>query len=265
MFIQPTFFDDFEQPRKQSHREDAKLYAREKRRVARANGICGNCCINKAKDGRRLCQLCLDSFKTQRIQRNRDGICQCGLRKLPEGKSCCEKCRECFRKSEKSKVKRRKENRLCTKCGVPSEHGFFRCFACRKKESEKRLSIRQEIFAAYGGPKCTCCGTENVEFLTLEHVDNDGAAHRRELRCDKGYRFYKKLKQLGFPQTRRMVVMCFNCNISRNCFGYCPCQRGSSSTGQRSSPCNGDRVSADQSCIGTQHGLENDGVGSSTG
>jgi len=75
--------------------------------------------------------------------------------------------------------------------------------------------------AAYGG-FCTCCGEKTLEFLTLDHINNDGAAHRKELlgRNVGGNVFYKKLRLLGYPPG--LQVLCWNCNASKQFFGGCP-------------------------------------------
>lgn len=88
--------------------------------------------------------------------------------------------------------------------------------------NNRKLKI--EVFSAYGGCECACCGEKRLEFLTIDHVNNDGAAHRRKLfgesRQIGGARFYRVLKRQGFPVGFR--VLCFNCNIARGFYGQCP-------------------------------------------
>jgi hypothetical protein len=98
----------------------------------------------------------------------------------------------------------------------------------RRKHTEKgvewRLSTKIETLDAYGGPICICCGEQHVAFLTLDHVDDNGAAHRRSLKkVPGGSRFYSYLKARGFPQEPRLQVMCWNCNCGRRINGgVCP-------------------------------------------
>lgn len=70
----------------------------------------------------------------------------------------------------------------------------------------------------YGGC-CKCCGEDIPEFLTVDHVNGDGAAHRKA--CGKGRKIYADLKQRGFPQDG-FRLLCFNCNIALGFYGYCP-------------------------------------------
>jgi hypothetical protein len=67
-------------------------------------------------------------------------------------------------------------------------------------------------------------------FLTVDHPNDDGADHRRELGMARdrgqsaGSHFYMWLKREGFPA--RFRLLCFNCNSGRHRNGgLCPHQR----------------------------------------
>lgn len=105
----------------------------------------------------------------------------------------------------------------------------------KKREAAKRKvdSIRARCVEAYGG-ECACCGDGRVYFLTFDHVNNDGAEHRRELfggdrptGRPKGstYTFLRWLVNNGFPAM--IQLLCANCQLGkvRN-GGSCPCQEG---------------------------------------
>lgn len=81
----------------------------------------------------------------------------------------------------------------------------------------KRRSIRARIIAHYGA-KCECCGEARVEFLTLDHMNDNGAEHRRQYGSGSG--FYRWVIRSGFPSELRLL--CFNCNCARGHYGYCP-------------------------------------------
>lgn len=121
---------------------------------------------------------------------------------------------------------RKKNNQQCVGCGRDRDNPYFeRCDYCRERLKQKRMALKREVLEAYGGCRCICCGEQRIEFLSLEHVNKDGARHRRSLdsRGHKvgGHRFYLKLKKLGFPQDPVMVVYCLNCNIA-SAYGLCP-------------------------------------------
>lgn len=86
----------------------------------------------------------------------------------------------------------------------------------RKQQTDRAL--KAEVMAAYGG-KCECCGEGHIEFLTIDHVNGDGAEHRAAL--GKGRRIYADIKRQGFPKGKYRCL-CLNCNISLGFYGYCP-------------------------------------------
>ena len=122
--------------------------------------------------------------------------------------------------------------RLCGHCKYrPARAGFSLCERCvpqQAKSSKKyHLRIRQDAFNAYGGPQCACCGTLVDQFLTLDHIDGGGAAHRAKLRGDSkrtdgggGLKLYLHLKRMGYPPG--FQVLCMNCNFAKGKYGRCP-------------------------------------------
>src|ERR1700676_3436135 len=45
-------------------------------------------------------------------------------------------------------------------------------------QSQRHQNIKQMIMKAYGG-KCECCGENEMLFLSVDHINCDGAEHRR--------------------------------------------------------------------------------------
>ena len=79
-------------------------------------------------------------------------------------------------------------------------------------------ALKAEVINAYGG-KCACCGEAHVEFLTIDHTQGDGAAHRAK--CGKGRGIYRDIVKQGFPKDKYQCL-CLNCNIALGFYGYCP-------------------------------------------
>jgi hypothetical protein len=79
-----------------------------------------------------------------------------------------------------------------------------------------------EVFNAYNGPICTCCGETNLECLSIDHINNDGAKHRKEINGDPrdNRNLYIWLRNHGFPPG--FQVLCMNCNFAKGHFGECP-------------------------------------------
>lgn len=91
-----------------------------------------------------------------------------------------------------------------------------------KHKANKQRHLRKlklDVIQIYGG-KCKCCGEEEPLFLTIDHVNNDGKDHRKEI---VGQAFYRYLRNLG-KRDPRYRLLCFNCNIARSLFGVCPHQ-----------------------------------------
>lgn len=116
---------------------------------------------------------------------------------------------------------------LCVECGRDKKLGFLHCALCLGKErlrgrrrgprNSARLKI--EVLTKYG-EICICCKEANPIFLTIDHINNDGAAHRKRLGKRK---FYPWLKQNNFPPG--FQVLCYNCNRAKYLNGgTCPHQ-----------------------------------------
>ena len=80
---------------------------------------------------------------------------------------------------------------------------------------KRRELARATILTAYGG-KCACCGEGKQAFLSLDHIDNDGAAHRRQLTMDLA----EWACQNDFPPS--LQLLCMNCNWGKRLTGVCP-------------------------------------------
>lgn len=96
------------------------------------------------------------------------------------------------------------------------------------KGRETRIRLKRRVVAEYGG-KCQCsgCPVTEPEFLTIHHVNGDGAQHRKQLFSNGascGYRFYLWLQRQGFPK-EDFQLHCYNCNCSKGFNGYCPHER----------------------------------------
>jgi hypothetical protein len=151
------------------------------------------------------------------------------------------------------------ETKTCTKCGLikpKSEFRFGQCRACsnarmaeyRKnrmspqakasvKEKRKRyrnrnrpilnekakvwrLENKQKAFDAYGGRICCWCCENDFDTLTIDHINNDGAKHRKEVfgairnvRSGSSGSLYLWMKKNNYPPG--FQVLCANCNTAK--------------------------------------------------
>lgn len=192
--------------------------------------------------------------RKRNAERKVSGLCiKCGLRPpCAESENWCDQCIVVRRKlangwysknSEKGREfsKRFRESLrqkgLCLDCGKADPlAGRLRCGGCLEKvklrsrayqhiAKQRDDMIRLEVFEHYGGARCACCGEHLIMFLSLDHIENDGAAQRRMLREQKvsqtGTNFYTWLRKRGFPPG--FQVLCMNCNFGKHRNGgICP-------------------------------------------
>ncbi len=79
---------------------------------------------------------------------------------------------------------------------------------------------RAEMLVAFG-PFCACCGETEPKFLTIDHINNDGGVHRRELGGSASSIVFD-LQKRGFPKGE-FQLLCYNCNCGRaRNGGICP-------------------------------------------
>lgn len=118
---------------------------------------------------------------------------------------------------------------LCTKCNFTlGHHGYCphsdlrqsiklgrpvlaAAAATPELRASKRAyaqALKMAAFNAYGGPVCVDCGEAHHECLSIDHVANDGAAHRRADKRAKN--LYVWLRVQGYPPGFK--VLCLNCN-----------------------------------------------------
>ena len=121
-----------------------------------------------------------------------------------------------------------KQQGVCITCAeAPAMNNYVQCEPCRiwQKTRQKagRDNLKREVYQHYGNNKCACCGETEWTFLTIDHINNDGATHRKELKYHSkcGHGFYVWLKQQNWPGG--FQVLCQNCNVGkwRN-GGICP-------------------------------------------
>jgi ferric-dicitrate binding protein FerR (iron transport regulator) len=108
--------------------------------------------------------------------------------------------------------------------GTPEEVATIRANESAKTKRNQN-QLRKEVFAAYGGYVCACCGETEQTFLSIDHVRNDGAEMRRQkLYSGSGTGFYTWLRKNAFPQG--FQVLCMNCQVGKHRNGgVCPHSR----------------------------------------
>lgn len=104
------------------------------------------------------------------------------------------------------------------------------CQACKKESDRKRRttevgklinqaiakrysdSLKDKVFSHYG-KICVKCGFDNMDALTIDHINQDGAEHRKTITGNNrsgGRRLYKWLVDNSYPGGFRTLYQ--NCN-----------------------------------------------------
>ena len=135
--------------------------------------------------------------------------------------------------------------KTCTKCKTPKSLDAFGkdpkrslgraswCKQCNRiylspryrhrksqRSRENRAKLRLEILTHYSPhhvPECTCCGEQTIQFLVIDHVNGGGGQHRKKI-----HNTYTWIKKNNFPTG--FQTLCYNCNVARGLYGYCPHQ-----------------------------------------
>lgn len=91
----------------------------------------------------------------------------------------------------------------------------------RARSREYRKRLRDLVFSHYGGPTCVCCGEKEKAFLTIDHINGDGAKHRRENRDIRNWLGIDGwLRRNNYPPG--FQVLCYNCNCGKRLSICCP-------------------------------------------
>ena len=106
------------------------------------------------------------------------------------------------------------QHRAYTKTRYRQKPALFRAYRIKSRNKLKDL-----VFAHYGGATCACCKETTYEFLTIDHIENNGNKQPRNERKS----LYSWLKTHNFPSG--FQVLCMNCNWAKGKYGHCPHER----------------------------------------
>lgn len=126
------------------------------------------------------------------------------------GKTICDSCY--------SKIPRKG---MCVECGKTestrwssNEKGTI-CHNCA--EGFRRLKVKLEVFTHYCKEKPICnekdCNIDDIDMLALDHINDDGAAHRKSIGNASGFRLYDWIQKNNYP--KMFQVLCWNHNIKK--------------------------------------------------
>lgn len=190
-------------------------------------GLCSRCGQNIARAGRTTCECVIIYYRKYKDERNKQGLCTECPNIAIAGKRLCEECNKFYSDRYSHKRKAADDIKTCTRCfkNPPKNDDAKWCILCCDKEKTYSKNIKNEVITFYGG-KCKCCNESNIMFLTMDHINNDGASHRRSINGSENgkgnhVQIYKWIKKNNFPGI--FQVLCFNCNCGKAINGgICP-------------------------------------------
>ena len=163
-----------------------------------------------------------DRQKNTRKARTSAGLCiSCGEQSRP-GKTKCVTCKDNDTARRRKSYAGKKARNECFACTKQRDGDTIYCIEHRATYNTNAIKywhqLKTDAYIAYGG-MCKCCGEQEPMFLSIDHVDNTGATHRKII--GKGSQIYKWLRDNNYPTG--FQILCMNCNLgkSRN-GGVCP-------------------------------------------
>lgn len=160
----------------------------------------------------------------------RCGCSQCGQRRLEQNRGplqryrSTEKFKETSRRYQKT---HRKEIRAIAHKHYWGNHESTllklkkRYMGRREKHMESTVrcakAFRRQVKISLGG-RCACCGESELEFLQLDHVNEDGYKDRLRYGGGVSHRSYRdamRLIKASLPVVRYQLL-CANCNLSKH-------------------------------------------------
>lgn len=197
----------------------------EKRQRFIAAGLCAQCGKNPPIDGITRCARCtarrIESGRLyqqkKRLKWKNDNLCQTCGKLARDGFTSCDKCNIIRNQHVMTRYHNNIKLGNCAMCGNPSDK--FRCDKCHKSHiinGKRRWELLRQTVLNHYGNKCACCGETRYEFLEIDHVNNNGARHRKMT----GHHICNWIIKNDFPSD--LQLLCANCNRGKAKFGVCP-------------------------------------------
>jgi hypothetical protein len=113
-------------------------------------------------------------------------------------------------------------------CGNVAILNTSRCPTCTIRNAARTTATKKvqrlQVYEAYGGSICACCGETELAFLSIDHIDGGVGKHRQEI-GGTAATLIRWLIKNNFPAG--FQVLCFNCNRGKHINGgICPHQVG---------------------------------------
>lgn len=125
-------------------------------------------------------------------------------------KSCVAANMRAYRKTPSGAIALRKQNNSANHLRACREW----CRKNKNKISMYRIRARLEIIKRYGG-KCAMCGIDDPDVLAIDHIENNGNQHRRDIKAaGNSTSFYRWIVRNNYPPM--FQILCMNCNWKKH-------------------------------------------------
>lgn len=158
----------------------------------------------------KICQECgnkrpITNFASNGYHTRKDGTKICYRRSI---------CRKCDKKAKVA-------SGICKMCTKPAEPGKHHCqkhLDLLKATKRRQKTVDRTAAFSHYGRACQFCGETIELFLTIDHKNNDGAEHRKELRTGgTTHDIYVWLRRNNYPD--EFQTLCMNCNYAKGIYG----------------------------------------------
>lgn len=141
----------------------------------------------------------------------------------------CGRCRQAKSLAEFTPSARLRSGTWCNPCMAVSNKARWHHLkqnadytASRRADLRRNYQMRKLDAIRLLGSACRCCDETRPQFLQIDHINNDGAEHRRALGTGGGSHvvLYSQIRE---GKTSGLQLLCANCNWgkARN-GGICP-------------------------------------------
>jgi hypothetical protein len=73
---------------------------------------------------------------------------------------------------------------------------------------------------------CECCSKSRIEFMTVDHINSSGRQERKTMGSPGTHAMYRS--RLERDDMSGLRVLCINCNMVKQYWGYCPHEKEAS-------------------------------------
>ena len=148
---------------------------------------------------------------------NIEHVKQRSKKRYIENKNEITKQHEIYRINNREKLKHAAKEYRKSNQYLIRERDKYRYYNKKKMVMHKQKLQCIEYYSN-GKMCCNCCGENNIKFLTIDHINNDGNIHRKS---NSRHGTPKWLIDNCFPNG--FQVLCWNCNLGKfHNKGICP-------------------------------------------